>query len=99
MPRLATLAAIALALCAAAHGFAPQSSIRRAAAFLPAASPPQSNGGRRRRPQLLRQRATPAAVTSEGAEATMPGSMMGAYGADQITVLEGLEPVRKRPGM
>jgi DNA gyrase subunit B len=30
---------------------------------------------------------------------TMSTSVSGAYGAEQIQVLEGLEPVRKRPGM
>ena len=34
-------------------------------------------------------------------EATSPSSsqVQAAYGAEQIQVLEGLEPVRKRPGM
>src|SRR3954466_15376493 len=32
---------------------------------------------------------------SKAAAASKPG----AYGAEQITILEGLEPVRKRPGM
>ncbi|CAM9716376.1 unnamed protein product [Ectocarpus sp. 6 AP-2014] len=33
------------------------------------------------------------------AAAQAPSRVDGDYGADQITVLEGLEPVRKRPGM
>lgn len=33
------------------------------------------------------------------AAAQPPARVDGDYGADQITVLEGLEPVRKRPGM
>jgi DNA gyrase subunit B len=44
-----------------------------------------------------------AAETLGGVEGvqptTMDTSVSGAYGADQIQVLEGLEPVRKRPGM
>ena len=31
--------------------------------------------------------------------APLPERQKSAYGAEQITVLEGLEPVRKRPGM
>ena len=31
--------------------------------------------------------------------ATKKTPAKGSYGADQITVLEGLEPVRRRPGM
>ena len=40
---------------------------------------------------------TPPPVTA--AKPVNPGATNGAYGADQIQVLEGLEAVRKRPGM
>ncbi|CAN0135406.1 unnamed protein product, partial [Discosporangium mesarthrocarpum] len=33
------------------------------------------------------------------AQASLSSQVESNYGADQITVLEGLEPVRKRPGM
>ena len=39
---------------------------------------------------------TEAATPLQNSDATKPSDD---YGADQITVLEGLEPVRKRPGM
>ncbi|GJQ29190.1 MAG: DNA topoisomerase (ATP-hydrolyzing) [Phycisphaerae bacterium] len=38
-------------------------------------------------------------TTKSNAESTPPAPVNGAYGADQIQVLEGLEAVRKRPGM
>ena len=38
-------------------------------------------------------------TTQEPEKESLVEEGAGAYGADQITVLEGLEPVRKRPGM
>merc|ERR1712185_705449 len=46
---------------------------------------------------MLLRAPTPSASTARAAvHMTTPAT---AYGAEQITVLEGLEPVRKRPGM
>lgn len=41
----------------------------------------------------------PASAADRPAAAQPPARVDNDYGADQITVLEGLEPVRKRPGM
>lgn len=41
----------------------------------------------------------PTSASERPAAAQPPVRVGGDYGADQITVLEGLEPVRKRPGM
>lgn len=37
--------------------------------------------------------------SKKGGSSTAASLVNTSYGADQITVLEGLEPVRKRPGM
>lgn len=49
----------------------------------------------KRRPLLP----TPPRATVEETPLQVNGAQDQAYGAGQITVLEGLEPVRKRPGM
>lgn len=41
----------------------------------------------------------PTSTADRPAAAQPPARVDNDYGADQITVLEGLEPVRKRPGM
>src|SRR5262249_25861333 len=42
---------------------------------------------------------TPVATPEAGSNGAAVGAVNGDYGADQIQVLEGLEAVRKRPGM
>ena len=48
---------------------------------------------------MMPRLASASARTALAAVAMRPPASSGAYGAEQITVLEGLEPVRKRPGM
>ena len=50
---------------------------------------------------LQRNRLSPlfSTVQSKSNEKTIKSDEVDTYGAGQITVLEGLEPVRKRPGM
>ncbi len=70
------------------------------ATLRPAKPDPPVNDTKHMAEKATKSQATTPATTSTNGESGQPvGAVNGEYGADQIQVLEGLEAVRKRPGM